>query len=59
LRDYNTYIQQFPNNSFANIAGFKPNEPYFEASAGSREVPKVNFSSPGATAPQAQPAPAH
>src|ERR1700720_2512831 len=61
LRDYNTYVQQFPNSFFAGIAGFKPNEAYFEASPGSRDVPKVNFSSPGATAPQAtpQPAPVH
>jgi LemA protein len=61
LRDYNTYVQQFPNNVFAGSAGFKPNEAYFEASPGSREVPKVNFSSPGAAAPQAspQPAPVH
>jgi len=60
LQDYNTYVQQFPNSFFAGIAGFKPNEAYFEASPGSREVPKVNFSSPGA-APQAtpQPAPVH
>ena len=61
LRDYNTYVQQFPNSFFAGIAGFKPNEAYFEAAPGSREVPKVNFSSPGETAPRAapQPAPVH
>lgn len=61
LRDYNTYVQQFPNNLFAGIAGFKPNEAYFEALPGSREVPKVSFPSPGAAAPQAspQPAPVH
>ena len=61
LRDYNTYVQQFPNSIFAGFAGFKPNEAYFEATPGSREVPKVNFSNPGATAPQAtpQPAPVH
>src|SRR6267378_4072232 len=53
LRDYNTYVQQFPNSFFAGIAGFKPNEAYFEAAPGSREVPKVNFSSPAETAPQA------
>src|SRR6202140_2292758 len=58
LRDYNTYVQQFPNSLFAGFAGFKPNEAYFEASPGSREVPKVNFSNPGATAPQASPQPA-
>src|SRR6266436_2635082 len=61
LQDYNTYVQQFPNSFFAGIAGFKPNEAYFEASPGSREVPKVNFSNPPKTAPQAnpQPAPVH
>ena len=60
LRDYNTYVQQFPNSLFAGFAGFKANEAYFEASPGSREVPKVNFSSP-VPAPQGapQPAPAH
>ncbi len=61
LRDYNTYVQQFPNSFFAGFAGFKANEAYFEATEGSREVPKVNFSNPGATAPQTapQPSPAH
>src|ERR1700688_3886291 len=61
LQDYNTYVLQFPNSIFAGFAGFKPNEAYFEATPGSREVPKVNFSNPGAAAPQAtpQPAPVH
>ena len=61
LQDYNTYVQQFPNNIFAGWAGFKANNAYFAASEGSRETPKVNFSNPPATAPQAtpQPAPAH
>ena len=45
--------QQFPNNIFAGWAGFKMNDAYFTASEGSREVPKVNFSTP-----QTQPAPA-
>jgi len=58
LQDYNTYVRQFPNSFFASIAGFKPNEAYFEASPGSREVPKVNFSSP-AQQPTSQPAPVH
>jgi LemA protein len=57
LQDYNTYVQQFPNNIFAAWAGFKPNEAYFAASEESRQVPKVNFSNPGA-APQAAPQPA-
>src|SRR5271154_1174093 len=40
LQDYNTYVQHFPNSFFAGMAGFKPNEAYFEASPTSREVPK-------------------
>ncbi len=61
LQDYNTYIQQFPNSIFAKWAGFKPNEAYFAASEGAREVPKVNFSNPSTATPPAspQPAPAH
>ena len=55
LQDYNTYIQKFPNNIFAGWAGFKPNDAYFKAVEGSREVPKVNFGTP---APQAAPQPA-
>src|SRR5579862_5476061 len=53
LQDYNTYVQQFPNNIFAGWAGFKPNDTYFKATEGSREVPKVNFGTPAQ-----QPAPA-
>jgi LemA protein len=55
LQDYNTYVQHFPNNIFAGWAGFKPNNAYFKAAEGSREVPKVNFGTP---APQAAPQPA-
>ncbi len=55
LQDYNTYVQQFPNYIFARWAGFKPNEAYFTAAEGSRQVPKVDFSTP---APQASPQPA-
>ena len=57
LQDYNTYVQHFPNNIYAGWAGFKPNEAYFAASEESRQVPKVNFSTPNAT-PQATPEPA-
>ena len=61
LQDYNTYVQQFPNNIFAGWAGFKRNDAYFQASEGSRVAPKVNFSTPTTSAPAAnpQPAPAH
>jgi LemA protein len=55
LQDYNTYVQQFPANIFAGWAGFKPNNDYFKAAEGSREVPKVKFGTP---APQATPQPA-
>src|ERR1700756_1272544 len=55
LQDYNTYIQKFPNNIFAGWSGFKPNDAYFKAAEGSREVPKVNFGTP---APEATPQPA-
>lgn len=58
LQDYNTYVQQFPHNIFANWAGFKPNNAYFTASEGSREAPKVNFSNPETSAPPATPQPA-
>jgi len=58
LQDYNTYVQQFPNSLFAGWAGFKPNEAYFQASEGSREAPKVNFSSPSMSSPQISPQPA-
>jgi LemA protein len=61
LRDYNTYVQQFPNSFFAGFAGFKANEAYFTATEGSRVVPKINFSGTESAAPQTapQPAPAH
>ena len=58
LQDYNTYIQQFPNSIFAKWAGFKPNEAYFTASPGAREVPKVNFSTPSTSPAPANPQPA-
>lgn len=58
LQDYNTYVQQFPNNIFAGWAGFKPNDAYFQASEGSRVAPKVNFSSPTTSTPTATPQPA-
>jgi len=57
LQDYNTYVQQFPASLFAGAAGFKPNDAYFKAAEGSREVPKVNFGTPGQQ-PAPQPAPA-
>ena len=43
LRDYNTFVRQFPNSIWANILGFHVNDAYFEASAASRTVPNVKF----------------
>src|SRR6266481_5576851 len=57
LREYNVYIQQFPNSIFAGWSGFKPNDAYFTASEGSRTAPKVNFGAPSGN-PQPTPAPA-
>ena len=56
LQDYNTYVQQFPNNVFAGWAGFKPNPAYFAATEESRAVPKVNFTQPAPATPQPAPA---
>src|SRR3954447_24638286 len=58
LQDYNTYVQQFPNSLFASWAGFKQNDAYFQASEGSRQAPKVNFSPNPASQPQTAPQPA-
>ncbi|HSY01439.1 MAG TPA: LemA family protein [Acidobacteriaceae bacterium] len=43
IRDYNTYIRQFPNSIWAGIAGFKPNDAYFEATPASQAAPQVKF----------------
>jgi LemA protein len=59
LQDYNTYVQKFPNSLFAGWAGFKVNDAYFQASEGSRAVPKVDFGSQPAPQATPQAAPAH
>jgi len=43
LRDYNTFIRQFPNSIWAGMAGFQPNDAYFQANAGSQNAPVVKF----------------
>ncbi len=58
LLDYNTYVLQFPASVYAGFAGFKQNPAYFQASEGSREVPKVDFGGKSA-APATTPAPVH
>lgn len=41
-RNYNTYISKFPKNLIASMFSFE-RKPYFEASAGASEAPKVEF----------------
>jgi LemA protein len=43
LRDYNTFVRQFPNSIWASILGFHASDAYFEASAGARNAPTVKF----------------
>lgn len=44
IKDYNVFIQQFPNSIWANMAGFHPKTEYFTADQGSKTAPKVDFS---------------
>jgi LemA protein len=43
LQDYDTFIGQFPNNIWARIAGFKPDNEYFQASQAAQQAPTVKF----------------
>ncbi len=43
LKDYNTFVEQFPNSIWANLAGFHPNTAYYEASESARTVPQIKF----------------
>jgi LemA protein len=44
IKDYNVFIQQFPNNIWAGMAGFHPKTEYYSADQGSKTAPKVDFS---------------
>jgi LemA protein len=44
IRDYNVFIQQFPNSIWANFAGFQPKTEYYSADPGAKTAPKVDFS---------------
>ena len=44
IKDYNVFIQQFPNSLFANFAGFHPKTEYYRADDASKTAPKVDFS---------------
>jgi LemA protein len=43
IKDYNVFIQQFPNSVWAGIAGFHAKTEYYSADAGSKTAPKVDF----------------
>ncbi len=42
VREYNTYIRQFPNNVIVGMYGFDP-MPLFEADPGAETAPEVDF----------------
>ena len=44
IKDYNVFIQQFPNSIWANFAGFHPKTEYYKADDASKTAPKVDFS---------------
>jgi LemA protein len=43
LRDYNTFVLQFPNSMWAGIAGYQVNNAYFQAAPAAQAVPQVKF----------------
>jgi LemA protein len=43
LQTYNTFVLQFPNSIWANMAGFHQNTAYFTASPAAQQVPNVKF----------------
>jgi LemA protein len=43
IKDYNVFIQQFPNSVWAGMAGFHAKTEYYTADAGSKTAPKVDF----------------
>jgi LemA protein len=44
IKEYNVFIQQFPNSIWANFAGFHPRTEYYKADDASKTAPKVDFS---------------
>jgi LemA protein len=44
IKDYNIYIQQFPNNVYAGFLGYHPQTGYYQADPGSKNAPVVDFS---------------
>jgi len=44
IKDYNVFIEQFPNSIWAGFAHFSPKTGYYAADAGAKTAPKVDFS---------------
>jgi LemA protein len=44
LEDYNVYVRQFPQNIWANMAGFHYRDEYFKGNPENSVAPKVDFS---------------
>jgi LemA protein len=44
IRDYNVYIQQFPNSIWAGFAGYHAKTEYYKADDDAKTAPKVDFS---------------
>jgi len=45
VQEYNTTVQSFPTNLVAGVMGFRP-RPYFQATPGAEQAPKVNLGVP-------------
>ena len=43
VRSYNVAVRGFPSNIIAGLAGFKMSDAYFQAAAGAKEAPAVQF----------------
>ena len=43
LKDFNVYVQQFPNSIWANMAGFHYRDEYFKGDPANGSAPKVDF----------------
>lgn len=44
LKDYNVYVQQFPNSIWAGMAGYHVRNEYFTGNSENNVAPKVDFS---------------
>jgi LemA protein len=43
LKDYNVYVQQFPNSVWAGMAGYKYRDEYFKGNPNNATAPTVDF----------------